>query len=266
MGVSDAAFSLAQPAWIDPLQDGWMLQWSPFVLAADMATRMFSPYEINPLNLNPLRRVLEAAVDFAALRRPDAPVKLFLSATNVRTGRLKVFQGREISADAVLASACLPSLFHAVEIGGEAYWDGGYVGNPALFPLIRGCESRDLVVVHASPTRRAEVPRAARGILDRASEIGFGSSLWRELRAVAFVNALVEDGEVREGRLKRVFVHAIAADEVMEGLGAHSALNTSRVFLRQLRDAGRRHAGDWLERCHADLGVRSTVDLSAEHL
>ncbi len=147
-GISDAGFSLAQPAWTDPVQGDWGLRWSPFLLAADMMARLFSPYELNPLNLNPLRRVLEAVVDFAVLRQPDAPVKLFLSATNVRTGRLKVFEGREISADAVLASACLPSLFHAVEIGGEAYWDGGYVGNPALFPLIRGCESRDLVVVH----------------------------------------------------------------------------------------------------------------------
>jgi NTE family protein len=212
--------------------------WVRYLFAADMAAWLFSPYELNSLNLNPLRRMLEAVVDFAVLRRPDAPVKLFLSATNVRTGRLKVFEGREISADAVLASACLPSLFHAVEIGGEAYWDGGYVGNPALFPLIRDCESRDLVVVHVTPTRRAEVPRAARDILARANEISFSSSLWRELRAVAFVNTLLEDGEVREGRLKRVFVHAIAADEAMEGLGAHSALNTSRVFLRQLRVAG----------------------------
>ncbi len=253
-GVSDAAFSLAQPAWIDRVQAGWGLQWSPFLLAADMMTRLFSPYELNPLNLNPQRRVLEAAV------------KLFLSATNVRSGRLKVFERHEISADAVLASACLPFAFHAVEIGGEAYWDGGYTGNPALFPLIRGCESRDLVVVHVNPTRRAEVPRSARDILNRVNEVSFNSSLWRELRAVAFVNSLVEDGSVREGRLKRVFVHAIAADEALEGLGAHSALNTSRVFLRQLRDAGRRRADGWLEQCHADLGVRSTVDLSAEQL
>ena len=121
-------------------------------------------------------------------------------------------------------------------------------------------------MVHVNPTKRAEVPRAARDILNRVNEIGFNSSLWREMRAVEFVNALIEDGSVREGRLKRVFVHAIAADEVMERLGAHSALNTSRVFLRHLRDAGRRHAGDWLERCHADLGVRSTVDVPAEYL
>jgi NTE family protein len=265
-GVSDAAFSLAQPAWMDPLQGGWGPWWPPFLFAADMAARLFSPYELNPLNLNPLRRVLEAAVDFAVLREPDPPVKLFLSATNVRSGRLKVFERHEISADAVLASACLPFAFHAVEIGGEAYWDGGYMGNPALFPLIRGCESRDLVVVHVNPTRRAEVPRAARDILNRVNEISFNSSLWREMRAVQFVNALVEDGSVREGRLKRVFVHAIAADEMMAGLGAHSALNTSRAFLRNLRDAGRRHAGDWLDRCHADLGVRSTVDVPAEYL
>jgi NTE family protein len=264
-GVSDAGFSLAQPGWFDRVQGDWGLRWPPFLLAADMMARMFSPYEINPLNLNPLRRVLEAAVDFAVLRGPDLPVQLFLSATDVRSGRLKVFERREISADAVLASACLPFAFHAVEIGGEAYWDGGYTGNPALFPLIRGCESRDVVVVHVTPTRRAEVPRAARDILNRVNEISFNSSLWRELRAVGFVNALVEDGSVREGRLKRVFVHAIAADEVMARLGAHSALNTGRVFLRHLRDAGRRHAGDWLERCHADLGVRSTVDVPAEH-
>ncbi|MBX9700387.1 MAG: patatin-like phospholipase family protein, partial [Acetobacteraceae bacterium] len=197
MRISDrAALSPLQPSWIDRMQANWGLHWSPSYLAFDLVTRLFSPYEFNPLNLNPLRDVLEECVDFAFLREAPCPMKLFLSATNVRTGRVKVFEKSELSADAVLASACLPFLFHAVEIGGEAYWDGGYMGNPAIFPLIYGCESRDVVVVHINPTMRAEVPRTARDILNRVNEISFNSSLMREMRAIQFVTDLIDQGRV----------------------------------------------------------------------
>src|SRR5208282_1974832 len=131
------------------------------------------------------------SVDFDVLRRPDCPVKLFLSATNVRTGKIKVFEKDEISVLAVLASACLPTMFQAVEIGGEAYWDGGYMGNPALFPLIYQCQSADILIVHLNPLYRGEIPRTADEILNRVNEVSFNSSLMREMRAVSFVTKLV---------------------------------------------------------------------------
>ena len=265
--VSDsAALSPLQPSWIDRIQANWGLEWSPSYLAFDLVTRLFSPYEFNPLNLNPLRQVLEATVDFQVLREAACPLKLFLSATNVRTGRVKVFDKRELCADAVLASACLPFMFHAVEIDGEAYWDGGYMGNPAIFPLIYHCESRDVVVVHINPTMRPEVPRSARDILNRVNEISFNSSLMREMRAIQFVTDLIDEGQVTEGRLKRMLIHAIAADEVMGRLGANSKLNAERGFLKHMRDAGRRYADSWIGRCWDDLGERSTLDVRAAYL
>jgi len=267
MGVSDAAqLSPLRPSWVDRVQANWGLEWSPAFLAFDLVTRLFSPYEFNPLNLNPLKRVLETVVDFEVLRQPDAPLKLFLSATNVRTGRVKVFARDELCADAVLASACLPFIFHAVEIGGEAYWDGGYVGNPAIFPLIYHCESRDVVVVHINPLHRPEVPRTARDILNRVNEISFNSSLVREMRAIQFVTDLIDGGRLRDTEMKRMFIHSIAADEVMGKLGVNSKLNANRDFLTYMRDAGRRYAGEWLERNFDDLGIRSTVDIRAEYL
>lgn len=265
--VSDsAALSPLQPSWVDRLQANWGLELSPTYTAFDLVTRLFSPYEFNPLNLNPLRQVLEATVDFAVLRDAPCPVKLFLSATNVRTGRVKVFEKCELSADAVLASACLPFLFHAVEIDGEAYWDGGYMGNPAIFPLIYGCDSRDVIVVHINPTRRPEVPRTAREILNRVNEISFNSSLMREMRAIQFVTDLIDQGRVTDGKLKRMLVHAIAADEVMVRLGANSKLNAERGFLTYLRDAGRRATEAWLEEGYGDLGERSGLDIRGAYL
>ena len=255
-----------QPSWIDRIQANWGLPWSPSFVAFDLVTRLFSPYEFNPLNLNPLRDVLERTVDFQVLREAECPLKLFLSATNVRTGRVKVFDKRELCADAVLASACLPFLFHAVEIDGEAYWDGGYMGNPAIFPLIYGCDSPDVVVVHINPTVRPDVPRSARDILNRVNEISFNSSLMREMRAIQFVTSLIDGDRVKDMHLKRMFVHAIAADEVMGRLGVSSKMNSDMTFLHYLRDAGRRAADEWLEQSGGDIGVRSSLDIHAAYL
>ena len=170
-----------------------------------------------PANYNPLRHVLEQSVDFDRLRAL-APVKLFLSATNVRTGKVRIFTNPEITSDAVMASACLPFMFQAVEIDGEAYWDGGYMGNPAIYPLIYHCASPDVVVVHINPLERPEIPRTATEIMNRINEISFNSSLMREMRAIAFVTRLVETGAVCDQSLKRMHIHAIAADAVMQKL------------------------------------------------
>src|SRR6202011_615786 len=174
------------------------------------------------------------------LKRPDCPVKLFLSATNVRTGKVKIFAGKEISVSAVMASACLPTMFHAVEIDGEAYWDGGCMGNPALFPLISNCKSTDIDIVHINPLFRKEVPHSAGDIMNRINEISFNSSLMREMRAVSFVTRLVTQNRIVNEELKRVLIHSIADDEFMGALSSTSKYNADWDFLIFLRDQGRK--------------------------
>ena len=265
---------VSQAAMISPLQASWLdralgnhsLRFSLAFVMFDLVTRLFSPYEFNPLNLNPLRDALEVSVDFEALRRGACPIKLFLSATNVRTGKVKVFERHEIEAKHVLASGCLPFMFQAVEIEGEDYWDGGYMGNPAIFPLIHGCESKDIVVVHINPLERDKTPRNAAEILDRVNEISFNSSLMREMRAIAFVTRLIDQLLVDDGCLKRVFIHSISADAVMKKLGASTKLNVDWGFLTHLHAAGRQYAGTWIEECFDRLGVESTVDIRSQYL
>lgn len=217
------------------------------------------------MNYNPLRRVLEESVDFDHLKRESA-IKLFLSATNVRTGKVKIFENADISADAVLASACLPFMFQAVAIDGESYWDGGYMGNPAIFPLIYGCESRDIVVVHINPIERVETPTTARDILNRINEISFNSSLMREMRAIAFVTKLIDDGAIGASRMKRMLIHAIEAQDFMRELGVSSKLNCDWEFLTHLRNVGREHAELWLATQFDALGTRTSIDLEALYL
>jgi NTE family protein len=255
-----------QPSWLDHVFANHSLRFSPAFVMFDLMTRLFSPYEFNPLNRNPLKDALEASVDFEGLRRSGCPIKLFLSATNVRTGKIRVFERHEIGVPHVLASACLPFIFQAVKINGEHYWDGGYMGNPALFPLIYDCESRDIVVVHINPIERDEEPRTAAEILDRVNEISFNSSLMREMRAISFVTRLLDERLVDGGRLKRVFIHSISADEVMKKLGASTKLNADWGFLTHLHAAGRRYADAWIGKCFDRLGVESTIDIRLQYL
>jgi NTE family protein len=255
-----------QPNLLDRMLGHRKLTWSPVFSLIDFVTRVLSPYEFNPTNYNPLRDVVEQSIDFEVLRRPDCPVKLFLSATNVRTGKVKIFAGEEISASAVMASACLPMMFHAVEIDGEAYWDGGYMGNPALFPLIYNCKSTDIVIVHINPLFRNEVPRTASDILNRINEISFNSTLMREMRAVSFVTRLITQGRIVGDELRRMLIHSIADDEFMASLGATSKYNADWEFLTFLRDQGRKCADDWLARNFVKLGVESSVDIDKMYL
>ena len=239
---------------------------SPAFLAFDLMTRILSPYQFNPLNLNPLRTLLQQSVDFDALRSDKCPVKLFLSATNVRTGKVKIFGNDEITTDAVLASSCLPFLFQAIEIDGEAYWDGGYMGNPAIFPLIYGCESHDVVIVHINPIERAKLPRTASEIMNRINEISFNSSLMREMRAVSFVTKLIDDGKLDDPSFSRMLIHAIADDGMMCRLGVASKMSTEWEFLTRLRDTGRACADAWIAQNFDALGNSSTVDIGAMYL
>lgn len=240
----------------------------PGYLWFDALTRAFSPHQFNPFDFNPLRRVLAESVDFAALKACQC-AELFLSATNVRSGQIRVFRNHEVSLDAVLASACLPVLFRAVEIDGEAYWDGGFMGNPALFPLFYHTQTRDVVIVHINPIARQVLPVTAPEIQNRVNEITFNSSLLRELRVVAFVTRLIEQGWLKDeyrGRMKHVLLHAIRADEALCGLSAASKFNTDWAFLCRLRDLGRAVAGSWLAKNFDDIGVRSSVDVNRDYL
>ena len=258
-----ATTSFLQPSWYDRLTRSHSLEHSPGYFLFDLLSRVLSPYQFNPLNYNPLRSVLAEVVDFDRLRR-ECAVKLFCCATNVRTGKARVFTNSEISVASVLASACLPNFYQAVEIDGEHYWDGGYIGNPALFPLIYNCEARDIIIVHVNPTERPDVPMTAPEILSRINEISFNSSLLREMRAIAFVTNLIDDKSVANH--KRMLIHAIDADDVMRGLKVNSKLNTDWKFLTYLHGIGRDRADLWL-RSHLDmLGVESTVDIRTKYL
>jgi NTE family protein len=231
----------------------------------EVMSRFVSPYQLNLFNYNPLRQLIGQVIDFERLRQGSA-VKLFLSATNVRTGKIKVFTDKEITADCVLASACLPFLYQAVEIEGEHYWDGGYMGNPALFPLIYSCLSRDILIVHVNPIERPDKPTSAADIMNRVNEISFNSSLMREMRAIAFVTKLIDDGKLSQGDAKRVLIHSVCADDVMRGLGVASKLNADAGFLRRLRILGRERAQAWINHHFDDLGSRSTVDIRSAYL
>lgn len=236
--------------------------------AVEVGMASLSPYQFNPLNLNPLRDVLERVVDFGALHEARE-VKLFVSATNVRTGKVAVFENEVITADHVLASACLPQLFQAVEIDGEAYWDGGFMGNPSLWPLFYETEVEDLVVVHINPVRREEIPKTVAAIDNRVNEISFNAALLKEMRAVAFVQKLLREGWVREDRaaeLSDIRFHSIRADEALADLSLASKYDTDYRFLLELRDRGREAARAWLAAHWDDLGTRGTVDLHAEFL
>lgn len=264
--VSDAArLGPLQPNPVDRMLGDHKLSWSPVFSLMGFVTRVLSPYQFNPTDYNPLRDVVEQSIDFDVLTRSDCPVKLFLCATNVRSGKVKVFAGKEISVSAVMASACVPTMFHAVEIDGEAYWDGGYMGNPALFPLIYGCNSTDIVIVHINPLFRKEVPHTADDILNRINEISFNSSLMREMRAVSFVTKLVTQNRV-DGGLKHMLMHSISDDEFMGALSSTSKYNADWDFLVFLRDRGRKCADDWLATNFVKLGVESSADIDSVYL
>lgn len=231
-------------------------------------TSIASPYEFNPFDFNALRDALDETVDFEAARA--SPVDLFLSATNVESGRVKVFSGDEVTRDAVLASACLPQIFRAVEIEGNAYWDGGYMGNPSLFPLIYADAPRDVLLVLLNPISRPGVPRRVPQILDRLNEISFNASLIGELRAIAFVQKLLDDGMLTESateQYRRLTIHAVRGGQVLRDLSLQTKYDTSWTFLTGLRDKGRAEAETWLNSCAHHLGTgESSVDLRKEFL
>ncbi len=234
----------------------------------DTMTRMFSPYQFNPLDINPLRDVLQKTIDFDKVRACDN-LKLFISATNVRTGKVKIFDREHISLDVALASSCLPFLFKAVEIDGEHYWDGGYSGNPVLYPLFYQTESSDIILIHLNPLYREEIPMTAPDIMNRLNEVSFNSSLLKELRAIAFVKKLIEHDMIRDEykhMYKDLLVHPIRADDMMKEFSVASKFDTDWEFLTDLRDIGREGMKLWMEQHYENIGVRASVNLHEEFL
>jgi len=259
--VSEAArFSPIQRGPMEMLTGQWTLDYSPMYLAAEMASRIFSPYDLNPLGNHPLRPILADMVDFEALA--SSPIKLFITATNVRTGSGRVFRNAEITPDVLLASGCLPTMFQAVEIDGEFYWDGGYAGNPTVTPLVRECRSHDTILVQINPIVRNEVPRSARDIISRLNEVSFNAPLLKELRMIALLHKVADPGRGEGALWAAMRLHRIATDRVTE-LGSSSKMITEWRFLCGLRDEGRRTAAAFLDAHAADLGKCSTLDLDA---
>jgi NTE family protein len=243
---------------LDVLLGRWSLDTSPAYLAFDMMARVFSPYDLSFGAPNPLTKVLAESIDFARLAK--APIKLFITATNVRTGRPRVFRNAELSPDALLASACLPSMFKAVEIDGEGYWDGGYSGNPTMTPLVQECVSDDTIIIGINPVERPGVPQSARDILNRLNEVSFNAVLLKELRMMALLRQVASAGNSEVAHWSRMRIHLIRSG-LLDDLGSSSKLNAEWAFLTLLRDEGRRATDAFLAEHGNDLGRRSTLDI-----
>src|ERR1700681_1061550 len=226
-------------------------------------SQLWSPYDLNPLNINPLKELIERFVDFDLIRA-DIGRHLFISATNVRTGEPRVFGRAEITAEVVMASACLPLLFRAVEIEGESYWDGGYSNNPALLPFIRATAAEDLLIVQINPRARDKVPVNAREITRRANEITFNAAQSAELRTIDLVNRLIDQGRLprgwRSGDCRRIRLHRIVMADAGEPFNQHSRLNNDFDFFERLHKLGQRATRRFLDAHFDDLGARSTID------
>jgi NTE family protein len=255
-----ATFSPFQRGPIDMMLGRWTLDNSPAFLAMDLMARMVSPYDLPQFGGNPLADVLAESVDFAALR--DGPIRVFVTATNVRTGRARVFRNADLRIEALLASACLPQLFQAVEIDGEAYWDGGFAGNPTLVPLVTELTSSDTILVPINPIERPGTPRAARDILDRVNEISFNAVALKELKMMALLRKVADPGNSEGAAWARMRLHMVR-NSVMAELGYSSKLNAEWAFLEFLREEGRKAADAFLAKDGAAIGKRSSVDLDA---
>ncbi|WP_294534246.1 patatin-like phospholipase family protein [uncultured Rhodoblastus sp.] len=242
--------------------EGMLNFWNatPFATIVQQAAGMFSPSEMNPLNLNPLRDVLAAQVDFDALRASDG-VKLFIAATNVESGKVRVFHRPELTIDMVMASACLPTVFRAVMVDGVPYWDGGFMGNPVLFPFFYETETLDIVLIQINPIERKGAPDTVAGILGRIDEITFNSSLLQEFRAINFVARLIAEGRLAGTNYKSIRLHVIEAQDELNRFGAASRMRSDYDFFVQLRDIGRTAAKKFLDAHYDDVGVRQTFDI-----
>ena len=259
--VSDAArFSPFRRGPLEMLLGRWTLDYSPVYVAMDLLARVVSPYDLNPGGANPLSQILADHIDFARLAQ--APIKLFITATNVHTGKGRVFRNNEITPAVLLASACLPTMFQSIEIDGEPYWDGGYSGNPTITPLVRECQSRDTILVQINPVERRGTPRSAREILNRLNEVSFNAVLLKELRMIALLRQVADAGVCEGAQWAGMRIHRVASEEMSE-LGASSKLIAEWEFFCNLRDLGRRATDAFLQAHREDIGRRSSYDLDS---
>ncbi|HEX5998350.1 MAG TPA: patatin-like phospholipase family protein [Hyphomicrobiaceae bacterium] len=256
--ASAAEFSPLQRTPLDRLLGRWTLDTSPVFIGFDLMSRVFSPYDLNPGGYNPLTAILEESIDFKRLAQ--SPIKLFVTATNVRTGRGRVFRNAELTPEVLLASACLPTMFQAVEIDGEPYWDGGFAGNPTITPLVRESNAQDTILIQINPRERPGTPRSAAEIINRLNEVSFNATLMKELRMIALMRQMADPGHGEGARWAAMRMHWIMTDMMTE-LGYSSKLNGERAFLGLLRGEGRRAASAFLDAHAADLGQRSTADI-----
>jgi NTE family protein len=264
--ISDAAkFSPLQVMPWEKMMNptGGSLDSSPGYILTDFLSRMFSPYQLNPTNQNPLRKVLESVIDFEHIHKAGK-VKLFICASNVMTGRIKVFDKQHVTVDAVLASACLPFMFQAVEINGEHFWDGGYMGNPPLYPLMYGTDTRDILILQLNPINIPELPTTASAILDRINTLSFNSSLMREMRAIHFVSKLIESGFDDGGKLQHMNIHTIDGEELLGHLGVSSKVNADWDFLMHLHENGRKSCEEFLSAHWGKIGKESSTDIESK--
>jgi NTE family protein len=252
-----AASSLQQS-----MMDAWMGGWK---IAAPAVQASFSPYQTNPLDINPLRNLVEKQFDFERIGKLADP-RIYVSATHVNTGKAEIFSGKRLTAAALMASACLPMLFQAVEIDGEHYWDGGYSGNPALHPLIYRCHATDIILVQINPLERNAAPTDGADIMDRINELTFNASLLAQMRSIDFVNRMLERGNLDENRYRKVLLHRIDGGEALEAYPASSKTTADGAMVNKLRDLGRECALKWLKKRFADVGVKSTVDITRDYL
>ncbi len=261
----EGRLSPIQRSPLDKLVGSWRVDNTPGFWFMDMIGRVFSPTQLNPGKLNPLKDVLEKAIDFDAIRYASR-IDLYICATSVRTGRVKVFDNRELCIEALLASACLPTMFEAVEVKGGRYYDGGFTGNPALYPLVYAPGSRDLVIVQINPVFRDDLPVSAREIQDRVNEITFNSSLIAEVRAINFVNRLIAAGKLDPTEYRRTFLHLIDSTPMLSELHASSKLNAETDFLTFLKGLGRATAEQWIKDHWDKLGHSTSVDVREVYL
>ncbi len=257
---SSSLHKLVSRSLFDHFNSRWSLDDSPAFLWFDLMTRVTSPYQINPLNINPLKTLLQSHIDFNQLNC-CTEIKIFISATNVETGQVKVFRNREVDIDVVLASTCLPLLFQAVEIENIPYWDGGFMGNPILYPFYYECDSRDIVIVKINPFARTGTPKTAREILNRMDEINFNSSLIKDLRSIRFVQKLLAEHKIDDEKYKAMLIHVIDGDEHLLPLSASSKFNTEWDFIEHLYNCGREIAEKWFKGNRKHLGKKSSFDL-----
>ncbi|WP_417805928.1 patatin-like phospholipase family protein [Thalassospira lucentensis] len=258
--VSDAArFSPLQRSPIDILFGNWSLENSLSYMWLNMSARLFSPYDLNPVGDNPLAAILSDIIDFKALNH--SPAKLFVTATNVETGQGRVFRNPDIGVDVLLASACLPTIYKAIEIDGIPYWDGGYCGNPSLGPLVRECGADDTVLVQINPVKRPGVPKTSHEIASRLNEISFNSSLVKELRMISILKNDAPKHACEASKWAEMRMHCIASDVMLE-LDASSKMNAEWGFMTMLRDKGREAANGFLKKHRRDIGVKPTLDLN----